>query len=1093
MPKQVALDLFALAYGPLPGTKRPAGPAGRITEGTLAARAILRIWQTLTPAQQGAAAKALGLTSVQLGKKSAWRAAEAAQVRAEYGDPTFKELPGIEEIVNNYAAEYAKKLNRPLKLKIVAGTSAQPGVAFADALPVDTAGVVSNAAAFCRVRLLPEGQKQDSDFLSIVLAHETFHCIQFDVMTPVGALLVNRRNWLLEGMADWAALTIRPVPWDVGSGNIRWYLDTPRTPLFSRTYDAVGFFGHAEQVLGDLWPWIVRILAAPTSEGSYGWAGGNGDAFLNSWSSSTFNRAKVGFDWYSTRPLATPPDFLPAGNVPIWADIELVDADPYALARYIIDGEVGLAKKKPLLHVQIKGFARLGNVSLDTTDLEDAWFWLGPGFAKCPPGTTGTPPPARPLGQRGALLALTGGTSGAAGTVSFESLETYCKEKQKPPKPPIGGPAGGGGGGGGNSGGGGGSSFSDPHLVTFDGGWYDFQGAGEYTLARSRSGDLDVQVREEPLSESSPIGRAIAINTAIAMRVAGDRVGVYTPGLSVRVNGRGFVPTARARRLPRGGSIRLTGGEVEVRWPDGSLVRVMPAFGLGVLVQPTTARQGTLEGLFGNFDANPANDFVTRSGKRLDPEKVPRSYGLLYHAFGDSWRITQRQSLFDYARGQSTRTFTKRNLPHLLTAVDLLSQRQLKLARRICGALHIEKPQVFQACLLDVGLTGDGGFATSSAQAERTGGGFPKPHKSSTSGKGSKKGTTAWTRVAGAPNGAISIALDGAKVVAAYRSGQGAAEAITFTPSSSRDAVSVRKDTITSGWSSIGDPLLVPRAGGGLQALLNGIHGGGNDPLNGVSFAVRGANGSFGPPSPATTSTFAEFVAGKGVLAPDGAPIWVSTRGGTLWLWRGTTSSLGVDLSGLAGGPAGNASVVRDGKGRYWLAWNTVSASQAQRNGLYLVQFDPVTLKPVGAPQQAPRSDAVGYSGRLPVACSSTCRLAYFQSTKAGLKIVSWAPGEKSVTTVVQARSGHGLGSIAIAYAANGKLWVAWWDNGGNAGFGYRAQLGDARGAGGKAFSVGRPRGSGGGAIEALTRGNDLVLVSASTGPSPYVNVLAAR
>lgn len=1095
MPRDVALDLFSLAYGPLPGTKRPGGTSDPISEGTLAARAVLRIWSTLKPAQQASAAKALGITSLQLGKLRPISTTEAHgyQTAGDYGDPMFKRLPGIEEIANGFAAEYAKKLNRPLKLKIVAGTSAQPSTAFADAFPVDADGVLSNAAPYCRIRLLPEGQKQGSEFLSIVLAHETFHCFQSDIMTPVGALVVNRRDWLLEGMADWAALTIRPVPWDVGSGNIRSYLDTPRSPLFSRTYDAVGFFGHAEQVLGDLWPWIVRILAAPTSEGSYGWAGGNGDAFLNSWGSSTFNRSKVGFDWYPTRPLSTPPGFDPAGSVPIWYDVELVDAGPYALARYIIDSEVGLVRNKPLLHVEVKGFARLGNVSLDTTDLDDDWFWLGPGFAKCPRGTTGTPPPARPLGQRGALLALTGGPSGAAGTVSFESLETYCKEKQEPPKQVRGGPAGGGGGAGGNSGGGGGSSFSDPHLVTFDGGWYDFQGAGEYTLVRSRSGDLDVQVREEPLSMDSPLGKAIAINTAVAMRVAGDRVGVYTPGLAVRVNGRGFVPTPRARRLPRGGSVRLIDGEVEIRWPDGSLVRVMAAFGLGLLVQPAAARQSTLEGLFGNFDANPDNDFMTRSGKVLDPDQVSRTYRLLYDVFGDSWRITQRQSLFDYARGESTRTFTKRNLPHRLTAVDLLSPRQLKIATRICRRLHIRKRQVFQACLLDVGLTGDGSFATSSAQAERTGGGFPVPKRAKKPAKPAKptKAATTWTRVGAKATGAISLELDGGQVVAAYLNGPGSAEAMTFTPSSSRDAAGVRRNAITSGWSGLGDAILVERPGG-LQVLLRGIHGGLGDPLNGVSFAQRKADGSFGAPVLAATSTYAEFAVGKAVAAPDGAPLWAANRGGTLWLWRGATGAVGSDLSGLTGGPAGIASLGRDRAGRYWLAWQTVFAAQAERNGLYLQQFDPQSLKPIGVPQRAPASSAVGYAS-VALACRAACRLVYFQSTKTGLRVVSWAPGERSVTAVAAARAGHSLSQVAAAYSASGRLWVAWWDNGGNAGYGYRAVLGDARGARGTPFSVGRPTDAGGAEIEVAATGSSLVLVTIAKGPSPYVNVVAPR
>jgi hypothetical protein len=48
VPRDVALDLFAIAYAPLPGTRRPSGPSGSIEDGMLAAREILRIWQTLS-------------------------------------------------------------------------------------------------------------------------------------------------------------------------------------------------------------------------------------------------------------------------------------------------------------------------------------------------------------------------------------------------------------------------------------------------------------------------------------------------------------------------------------------------------------------------------------------------------------------------------------------------------------------------------------------------------------------------------------------------------------------------------------------------------------------------------------------------------------------------------------------------------------------------------------------------------------------------------------------------------------------------------------------------------------------------------------
>ena len=75
----------------------------------------------------------------------------------------------------------------------------------------------------------------------------------------------------------------------------------------------------------------------------------------------------------------------------------------------------------------------------------------------------------------------------------------------------------------------------DTHIYTGDGVHYDFQAAGEFTAVRSADGALEIQVRQEPVLG----GKQVTFDTAVAVLVEGDRVGVYADEPSfLLVNGK---------------------------------------------------------------------------------------------------------------------------------------------------------------------------------------------------------------------------------------------------------------------------------------------------------------------------------------------------------------------------------------------------------------------------------------------------------------------------------------------------------------------------------------------------------------------------
>lgn len=94
-----------------------------------------------------------------------------------------------------------------------------------------------------------------------------------------------------------------------------------------------------------------------------------------------------------------------------------------------------------------------------------------------------------------------------------------------------------------------------------------------------------------------------------------------------------------------------------------------------------------------------------RGGKRYT---TPDS-DTLYKVIGESWRIKQADSLFDYAPGQSTDTFTRREMPNrLITLKDLAAERRAS-AEQACAV--IKEPTLRKECVFDVALTGDTRFA----------------------------------------------------------------------------------------------------------------------------------------------------------------------------------------------------------------------------------------------------------------------------------------------------------------------------------------------------------------------------------------------
>jgi len=302
------------------------------------------------------------------------------------------------------------------------------------------------------------------------------------------------------------------------------------------------------------------------------------------------------------------------------------------------------------------------------------------------------------------VLTKQDGTPFADGVDKIEATGTIVDDDKKDPDPkPDGGE---------------GSGHGDPHLVTFDGLYYDFQAAGEFVVAKSDSGDLEIQARQRPFVE-----QPLSVNTAVATKIGDQRIGFYAEEDSlIRIDGQP-VEIPDNQSIPVGeGQISRDGRVYTVVYPTGEQLEVNTALtfrGVSYLnynIFLNEDRESTISGILGNNNGNTDDDIILADGTVL--EKPSREE--LYGSYADSWRVTQESSLFDYEPGRSTDSFTINGFPTRDITVDDLDPADVARARELIGD-RITDPALINATIIDLVFSDfDESFIESAEQVART-------------------------------------------------------------------------------------------------------------------------------------------------------------------------------------------------------------------------------------------------------------------------------------------------------------------------------------------------------------------------------------
>lgn len=254
---QAALDLFAAAYGPVPGADPERIAVVGPGDGTMAGRNVLRVWESLTAEQQAAVAEYLDLPEAQA------YGAIPNGVLAAYEVEEGAYLLGLRETADLMRDEIAARLDRTLGVPLTVvvadlGTGRGGGRILGDSLIVGTGD-----AATCRIRFIPG---LSGAVLSNSVAHEVFHCFQNEGMGGSWD-----PDWITEGQARWVGDRLGGADENTGPYFFEWTGGSARS-LFAKDYAAAGLYWVLEQAGADPWAampamWLQGNLGALAATG----------------------------------------------------------------------------------------------------------------------------------------------------------------------------------------------------------------------------------------------------------------------------------------------------------------------------------------------------------------------------------------------------------------------------------------------------------------------------------------------------------------------------------------------------------------------------------------------------------------------------------------------------------------------------------------------------------------------------------------------------------------------------------------------------------------------------------------------------------
>jgi hypothetical protein len=252
--------------------------------------------------------------------------------------------------------------------------------------------------------------------------------------------------------------------------------------------------------------------------------------------------------------------------------------------------------------------------------------------------------------------------------------------------------------------------WGDPHFFSVDGLAFTFNGIGEYTMTKTRSGSYVFQARTAQYVDTA--GTVYSASAFVAFAAREQSSSTVEVSLNSAKNGLILVLDGQQKTVGSMQSnsslyIVQTSTTINVTFPSGWTLNFAIAGRFLSVVQtlPFSAWNNTL-GLLGVYDGVSNNDLTAPNGTVLPPTS---DLATIHYSFGQKWQISASESLFTYAAGQSTSTYSQPSFVPLFDNPCKTSADD-SMAKQLCG--------ISANCYYDYCVTGDSVLATATLASE---------------------------------------------------------------------------------------------------------------------------------------------------------------------------------------------------------------------------------------------------------------------------------------------------------------------------------------------------------------------------------------